>query len=152
LEIVMAYRGKFKPLNISKYNGDPTGIIYRSGLERTVMRYFDLHKDVLSWSSEEVIIPYRSPVDNRIHRYFCDFWVKMVDVEGNVQQLLIEVKPLAQCKEPVKKSRVTRRYLAEVRTWGVNKAKWSAAKAYADSRGWRFVILTEREINGIAGI
>lgn len=148
----MAYRGKYKPIQPSKYNGDPTQITYRSNLERKVMRYFDLHKDVLSWSSEEVIVPYRSPIDNRVHRYFVDFWVKMVDVDGNVKQLLIEVKPLAQCKEPVKKSRVTRRYLGEVRTWGVNKAKWSAAKAYADSRGWRFVIMTEKEINGIAGI
>ncbi|AMQ66009.1 head completion protein [Stenotrophomonas phage vB_SmaS-DLP_6] len=148
----MAYRGKYKPINTSKYNGDPTQITYRSNLERKVMRYFDLHKDVLSWSSEEVIVPYRSPIDNRVHRYFVDFWVKMVDVDGNVKQLLIEVKPLAQCKEPVKKTRVTRRYLSEVQTWAVNKAKWSAAKSYSDSRGWRFVIMTEKEINGIAGI
>lgn len=147
----MAYRGKYKPINISKYAGDPTLITYRSNLERKVMRYFDLHKDVIAWNSEEVIVPYRSPIDNRVHRYFVDFWVKMVDVEGNVKQLLIEVKPLSQCKEPVKKTRVTRRYLAEVKTWGVNKAKWSAAKAYADARGWRFVIMTEKEINGIAG-
>lgn len=148
----MAYKGRYKPINVSKYAGDPTNITYRSGLERSVMRYFDLHKDVISWNSEEVIVPYRSPVDNRVHRYFVDFWVKMVDVNGNVSQLLIEVKPLAQCKPPVAKARKTRRYLAEVRTWGVNTAKWAAAKAYADARGWRFVIMTEKEINGITGI
>jgi hypothetical protein len=116
------------------------------------MRYLDLHSDVLAWNSEEVIVPYRSPVDNRMHRYFVDFWVRMKDADGNIGHLLVEVKPLAQCREPVKKSRATRRFLMEVRTWGVNKAKWAAAKGYADSRGWRFVIMTEKEINGISGI
>jgi hypothetical protein len=116
------------------------------------MRYLDLHKDVLEWNSEEEIVPYRSPIDNRIHRYFTDFWVKMRDAEGNISCMIIEVKPLAQCREPVKKTRVTRRYLTEVRTWGVNRAKWAAAKVYAESRGWRFVIMTDKEINGISGI
>lgn len=148
----MAYKGKYKPINPSKYAGDPTTITYRSGLERKFMRYLDLHTDVLAWNSEEVIVPYRSPVDNRMHRYFVDFWVRLKDAEGNIGHLLVEVKPLAQCREPVKKSRASRRFLMEVRTWGVNKAKWAAAKAYADSRGWRFVIMTEKEINGISGI
>ena len=116
------------------------------------MRYLDLHTDVLAWNSEEVIVPYRSPVDNRMHRYYVDFWVRLKDAEGNIGHLLVEVKPLAQCREPVKKSRASRRFLMEVRTWGVNKAKWAAAKAYADCRGWRFVIMTEKEINGISGI
>ena len=149
----MAYRGTYKPINTAKYKGDPTKITYRSGLERTVMRYFDLHSDVLFWNSEEVIVPYRSPIDNRIHRYFVDFWVQKRDAEGNIGCLLIEVKPLAQCREPTKpKTRTTRRFLTEVQTWGVNKAKWAAAKAHADARGWRFVIMTEKEINGISGI
>lgn len=148
----MAYRGKYRVKNVVKYKGDPTKVTYRSGLERKVMNYFDLHRDVIEWNSEEVIVPYRSPIDNRMHRYFVDFYVKMKDAEGNVSVMLVEVKPLAQCREPVKKSRVTRRYLTEVRTWGVNKAKWSAAKAYAESRGWRFVIMTDKEINGISSI
>lgn len=148
----VAYKGRYKPVNVSKYMGDPTNITYRSGLELKLMRYLDLHQDVLGWSSEEVVIPYRSPIDNRMHRYFCDFFVRMRDADGNIGHLLVEVKPLAQCREPVKKSRASRRFLMEVRTWGVNKAKWAAAKAYADSRGWRFVIMTEKEINGISGI
>lgn len=115
------------------------------------MNYLDQHTDVLGWGSETVVVPYRSPIDNRMHRYFVDMIVKMRDGEGNVGVLLIEVKPLAQCREPVKKARRTRRFLTEVQTWGVNKAKWAAAKAYADSRGWRFVIMTEKEINGISG-
>ena len=145
----MAYKGKYKPVNVEKYMGDPTKVTYRSGLERTVMRYFDLHKDVMSWGSEVVIVPYRSPIDNRVHRYFTDFVATFRDAEGKLSTLLIEVKPLSQCKEPVKKTRKTARYVREVQTWGVNKAKWQAARAYADARGWRFVVMTEKEINGL---
>lgn len=136
-------------MNPIKYNGDPTNITYRSGLERTVMRYFDLHNDVISWSSEEVIVPYRSPIDNRVHRYFVDFWCSTKTADGTINQLLIEVKPLGQCKEPVKKARKTQRYLRDVQAWGVNLAKWKAARSYADARGWRFVIMTEKQINGL---
>lgn len=148
----MAFRSKYSPINVSKYKGDPTKITARSNLERKFMRYLDLHSDVLEWNSEEVIVPYRSPIDNRMHRYFTDFWVKIKDAQGNQSVMLVEVKPLAQCKEPTKKSRVTRRYIKEAQTWGVNRAKWAAAKSYADARGWRFVIMTDKEINGISGI
>lgn len=145
----MAYKGKFSPRNPRKYVGDPTKITYRSGLELKVMNYFDKHSDVISWSSEEVIVPYRSPIDNRFHRYFVDFLVTFKLRDGTQKTILIEVKPKSQTKPPVKKSKVTRRYLNEVRTWGVNQAKWTAAIEHCKKRGWEFQIMTEQEINGI---
>jgi hypothetical protein len=62
--------------------------------------------------------------------------------------MLIEVKPKAQTVEPKKQSTVTKRYLNEVFTWGVNSAKWSAAEEYCKDKGWKFVIMTEKEIYG----
>ena len=92
----MSYKGKFKPKNRAKYKGDHTAITYRSLWELRFMRYLDTTSSVLKWSSEEIVIPYRSPIDGRRHRYFPDFWVKVKTSEGLVKESLIEVKPKAQ--------------------------------------------------------
>jgi len=145
----MAYKGKFSPRNPKKYVGDHTKITYRSGLELKLMNFLDKHTDVHSWGSETVIIPYRSPIDNKYHRYFMDFVVQFKKADGTVETCLIEVKPLKQTAAPKKPSRVTRRFLKEVQTWGVNSAKWEATQEYCAKRGWKFIIMTEKQINGL---
>ena len=70
------YQGRFKPDNPQKYKGDASNIIYRSGWELKLMRYLDKHPHVTRWNSEEIIIPYRSPIDGKMHRYFPDFYVE----------------------------------------------------------------------------
>jgi hypothetical protein len=143
----MAYRGTFRANNPNKYKGDPSKIIYRSRWELMVMQKLDSHPDVLQWSSEEIIIPYRSPIDGKVHRYFPDFWVKKKDRSGNIVCDLIEVKPYNQTKPPaIMEGKPTRRYLNEVMTWGVNSSKWKAALEYCKDRNWAFVIITEREL------
>ncbi len=137
------YKGRFKPKNPSKYKGDPTNIIFRSLWERKLMVHLDENKSVIQWSSEEIAIPYRSPLDNRIHRYFPDFYVKGLDANGNITEMLIEVKPKKETVEPKKKKRVTKQYITEVTTWGKNQAKWKAAEDYCSDRGWQFKIMTE---------
>ena len=143
----MAYKGYFKPRNPSKYKGDPTNIIYRSRWEAKFMKYLDDHPDVLSWASEEVIVPYRSPVDGKAHRYFPDFLVRKRNPTGIIETLMVEIKPAEQTKEPIKKKTINKAYVNEVMTWGVNQAKWKAAKEFCDDRRWKFVILTEKELN-----
>lgn len=142
------YQGKFKPKNPQKYLGDPTNIIYRSGWELRLMRFLDSNPNVLEWGSEEVIIPYISPIDNRPHRYFTDFIVKQINKSGKKETLILEVKPKAQTRPPEKKSRVTKRYINEVKTWGVNQAKWKAATEFCKDRGWAFRLITEDDIFG----
>jgi hypothetical protein len=143
----MSYKGKFHPKFPQKYKGDPTNIIYRSLWERNCMRYFDQNPSVLGWSSEELVVPYKSPIDGRWHRYFPDFVIKVQNKYGKTETIVIEVKPYNQTKEPTKKSRITRQYLYEVQTWGINQAKWKAAQDYCDDRKWKFMILTEKELN-----
>lgn len=140
------YKGRFKPKNPKKYKGDPTNIIYRSLWERKLMAHLDENESVLMWSSEEVIIPYRSPLDNRIHRYFPDFYVKAVDANGTLKEMLIEVKPKKETVEPTKKKKITKQYITEVTTWGKNQAKWAAAREYCSDRGWEFRLMTEKEL------
>ena len=143
----MAYRGIFRAHNPNKYKGDPSKIIYRSRWELMVMQKLDSHPDVLEWSSEEIIIPYRSPIDGKVHRYFPDFWVKKRDRQGNIVQDLIEVKPYKQTKQPaIMEGKPNRRYINEVMTWGINSAKWKAAQEYCKDRCWNFVIITEKEL------
>lgn len=142
-------KGYFRPTKPEKYKGNPTNIEYRSGWERTCMVMFDTNDNVLEWASEETIVPYRSPIDNRTHRYFVDFLIKVKDKNGNIRSILIEVKPDAQTRPPAIKSKTgkpTKRYLNEVQTWGVNSAKWAAARAYCQQRGYEFQILTEHDI------
>lgn len=136
------YSGKFKPKFPNKYRGDPTKIQYRSSWELQVFVYMDKNPDVVLWNSEEVVIPYVSPIDGRRHRYFVDIWMK--NRKGGVY--LIEIKPYSQSKPPKKRNRVTKKYLNEVKTWGVNQAKWIAAKAHCEERGWTFKVLTEKEL------
>jgi hypothetical protein len=143
----MAYKqGMFKPKNPEKYRGDPTKIVYRSGWEFNLMMHFDSHTDILWWSSEEKIVPYRSPVDNKIHRYFPDFIINIKNKTGKIETIMVEVKPKVQTAEPKKPPKITKRYINEVFTYGVNKAKWQAATEYCADRGWRFMIMTEEEI------
>ena len=142
----MAYKGKFRPHNIKKYRGNHKGIIYRSLWELRFMRYCDNTPSILEWASEELIIPYRSPVDGKKHRYFPDFWLKVKTAEGEIKESVIEIKPKIQTKPPKKRSKVTRKYLREVKTWGINEAKWKAAEAFCKDRDWKFKIITEKEL------
>tara|TARA_B100001057_G_scaffold482156_1_gene557108 strand:+ start:4828 stop:5262 length:435 start_codon:yes stop_codon:yes gene_type:complete len=142
----MSYKGKFRPKNHKKYLGDFREVIYRSSWELKFMQYCDTNKSIVKWSSEEIVIPYRSPVDNRVHRYFPDFYVKYRDVKGNYQEKVIEIKPAKQVKEPKVQKRRTKRYVSEVFTYATNKAKWEAAEDFCKDRRWQFQILTEKEL------
>lgn len=138
----MSTKGRFKPKNPQKYKGNPSNIIYRSSWELKLMSYLDTHEDVVQWSSEEFCIPYRSPVDERVHRYFPDFWVK--NNKGEVT--VIEVKPAKQTVPPNQPKKVTQRYVQEVFEYGKNQAKWKAAREFCADRGWSFEVMTEKEL------
>tara|TARA_B100000287_G_scaffold179138_3_gene169129 strand:+ start:1403 stop:1852 length:450 start_codon:yes stop_codon:yes gene_type:complete len=140
------YSGRFRPSNPGKYKGDPTNIIYRSSWEKKVMIWCDVNSNVLKWSSEEIIIPYRSPIDGKVHRYFPDFYVKGRLKGSGVKEYIIEVKPAAQCKRPKPTTKVTKRYINEVKTYSVNQAKWKAARSYGKDRKQEFVVLTEKDL------
>jgi len=144
----MPYRGKYKPNRPDKYHGDPTKIIYRSLWERKCMKVFDENPNVISWGSEEICIPYKSPADGKIHRYYPDFIVELKNKQGEIETLVIEVKPSKQTVEPKKPAggKKTRTYINEVMTYTINNAKWEAAKQACESRGWLFRIITEKEI------
>jgi hypothetical protein len=138
-KIHKTYHGKFKPKNIKKYEGNYSNIVYRSSWERTFFRWCDNNPDVVSWSSEEYVIPYVCKTDNKMHRYFPDVKVKFKN--GNIW--LIEIKPKAQTAPPAQPKRKSKKYINEVKTYVKNQSKWEAAESFCDNRGWKFVIFTE---------
>ena len=142
----MSYSGRFKPKNYKKYKGDPTRIFYRSLWERRFMVYCDESTNILEWGSEEVIIPYRSPLDNRIHRYFPDFYIKIKESNNTIKKYLIEIKPKKQTVPPKKPQRQTKGYLREAYEYAKNQSKWAAAREYCADRGWEFKVITEIEL------
>ena len=142
----MAYKGRYNPINPKKYKGNPQNIIYRSLWERKFMVYCDTNDKVLEWGSEEIIIPYISPWDGKKHRYFPDFYIKVKQSSGNIKKFIIEVKPKKQTRPPKPVERKTKRWIKEVRTFGINEAKWKHASKWCKDNDMEFKILTEEEL------
>jgi len=139
-------QGKYRPINPQKYKGDVTNIIYRSSWERKFLQYCDMNENILEYSSEEIALPYRSPIDNKIHRYFPDFYIKVKESSGQIKKYIIEIKPKKQTIEPEVKKRKTKSYIYEVYEYAKNQAKWKAAKEFCKDRLWEFKVLTEEDL------
>ena len=101
---------------------------YRSSWELQFMKYCEASEKVKKWTVESIAIPYIHPNDNEQHRYFPDFMILMQDDNKNIIKFLIEIKPSNQKNNPI------------------NKAKWEAAEKWCKERGYKFIILTEKEL------
>ena len=137
----MYHKRKYVPLNPKKYAGDPSNIVMRSSWETKFAIWCDKNPSIVRWSSEETVIPYVSPLDGKIHRYFVDFKIETV----NKKTYLIEIKPKAQTIKP-QGTRQTTKFLKEATTYLVNQAKWEYASRYSKDRNWEFIVLTEDEL------
>ena len=134
-------KSKYRPSFPKKYKGDPNNIICRSSWERKFCRWCDLNENILQWGSEEFYIPYMSPLDKRVHKYFPDFIIKVRESTGQIKTYVIEVKPKKQTKPPTRRQRVTKSYIYECKTWEVNQAKWKAAVEFCEDRKIEFKII-----------
>jgi hypothetical protein len=141
----MAYKGFYKVKNREKYNGDPDNVVYRSSWELRVLKWLDDNPNVIWFASEELPIPYVSPIDNKVHRYFPDFVVRIKQKNGKEVTMMLEVKPEKQTQKPVQK-RKTKRFLEEAATYAVNQEKWRAADLFCKEHGWQFKLITEKEL------
>lgn len=140
------HKRKYTPLFPEKYAGNPATIIMRSSWETRFAIWCDKNPNIIKWSSEETIVPYRCPTDGKVHRYFIDFKIQVKDKDGAYKIYLVEVKPAAQAVKPNYPGRNTKRYLTESLTYMKNQAKWEAASKYAKDRGWEFKVITEYEL------
>ena len=145
------YKGKFRPKNPGKYRGDVANIVYRSLWELRFMKWCDINPSVQEWGSEIVIVPYVSPIDRKVHRYFVDFYMKVENKTGEPQKYLIEIKPERFTKPPEIPKKKTKRFIDEVFQYGVNEAKWKAAFEFCEDRNMKFMILTEKDLGVVNG-
>lgn len=138
---------KYEPTKPEKYIGDLEKIIYRSSWELKLMRWCDMNPSVISWNSEDLIIPYYSRADQKMRRYFMDFVIKMRVTDGTVITYMIEVKPEKQTVLPkTGRGRSKKTVLNETYAFMVNTDKWEAAQKYAKKNGMVFKIMTEKEL------
>lgn len=137
----MAYSGKYIVKNKSKYKGNADNVVYRSMWERYCFTHCDNNPNIVQWSSEEVVIPYRWDIDKKMHRYFMDLKITY----KNGKTILVEIKPEKETQPP-KRPDKTKRYINEAMTYVKNMNKWEAANEFAKDRGWDFQIWTEKTL------
>ena len=85
--------------------------------------------DVLYWLSEQSTVLERN-VKSALNVY------------SNAHPIGQRIRTVIGVGEVIK----TQKFLKEVATYGVNQAKWKAAKEYCKDRRMQFVILTENEL------
>lgn len=146
--MAMYLQGKYSPINPKKYKGEVGKIVFRSSLELVAFKFCDMNPSIVYWNSEETIIPYVSPIDNRPHRYFMDLkvWTRKEGQE-ELQVTLIEIKPKDQVKEPKKTPKMKEStFKHAMLTYMVNNAKWTATRELCAKNGWKFIIWTEEHL------
>ena len=140
-------QGRFHPQNPEKYKGDVQNIIYRSSWELKFMQWCDRNPNVIEYASEEFCIPYLSPIDGRVHRYFPDFIMKVKEQSGEIKKYIIEIKPKRQTVPPVQTSKKRNKtFINEVKTYVVNEAKWKAAEEWCKDHLLEFMVITEDQL------
>ena len=141
----MSYSGKYKIKKPEKYAGDPSKVVYRSLWERQAFKWCENNPKVKMWNSEEVVVPYKSTLDKKLHRYFVDLLIQKDDKKT----YLIEIKPKNQTVPPKIRSRKTKKYINEVITYAKNQDKWEAASEFAEYKGWKFQVWTEETLKNL---
>lgn len=136
-------QGIFTPVNKDKFLGSTA--VYRSGLELKFMRFCDNNPNVIKWGSENIIIPYISPLDGRAHKYYVDNFVVIKEGDA-IKKYLIEIKPFKQTLPPETKYKKKQHLIYEQSMYMKNQAKWQAAREFCKKKGLDFLILTENHL------
>lgn len=139
-------QGYYPIQNKEKYIGNRDVVRYMSSWELEIHRFLDLSPSILQWGSEEIAIEYYDPVRRRVRKYYPDYWVKYKDKKGNIITEVWEVKPSNQITFPSKRGKRKIQQLQEAATYVTNRAKWKAALKYCKQRGWKFRIITEKQL------
>jgi hypothetical protein len=140
-------QGPYIPKNGKKYNGENTPF-YRSSFELKFFRWCDHNPFVKQWNNECFIIPYISPLDNKMHKYYVDGYILFEDKQGKLVKFLVEIKPSSQTKPPTPSKRKKKSTIIyEQSEWLRNQAKWKYADEWCKRNGFKFVVLTEKELN-----
>lgn len=135
-----------------KYIAENKTIQMRSGWEISfVIDFLDKHTSVLSWTSEELIIPYFCQIRKNVHRYFPDFTMTVKEATGNIKTYVVEIKPDVEVHPPKVPKRQTKTFKDRCDIYIKNQCKWEAAREYCKKerllgKNIEFVVMTEKGI------
>jgi len=137
-------QGVFRPRFPDKYKGT-FPILYRSSYEKRFMVWCDSNPHIIQWGSESIVIPYQNPLTGRVSRYFVDNNITVKESNGTVKKYLIEIKPSIQTQPP-KQTRNTKALFRRQLEYVKNRAKWKAAQEWSEKKGYKFYIITEKQL------
>jgi len=142
-------QGYYRPQNPAKYIG-PLPIIYRSSWERKFCHWCDHNEDIIQWASEPFSIEYFNLLDNKIHRYYPDFYIRMrkAGTDGHIiENYAVEVKPKAQLQKPKEPKRKTVKSMASYKysyeQYVKNLCKNDALQKAGLQRNFKVMLVTE---------
>lgn len=135
---------------------------YKSSYECRMMYWCDMNKNVIEWNYEPFPIdyifevPWNAPewkknlVDFKTHRYYMDFYAKILLSDGTVQRYMLEIKPANQTIEPKEPKRKTKKamnnFFLNTQEYIKNSNKWKAAEEFCLKKGYKFQVLTEQNL------
>jgi len=153
-------QGIYNPRVGGPYKGPSKKPIFRSKMELRLMTMLDSvdAENVVSWMYEAKRIPYldksEPTVDSRglkhfpTRNYVIDFIVTLKGV-GGTKTFWIEVKSIHDI-EVNKKHRSTKNARISEKIKVKNYCKWMAAAHAAKNVGAQFLVVTEKELDGLA--
>jgi len=139
------HQGEYIVENKDKYVGNKNPK-YRSSWEQKFSYWCDHATNVLRWSYECFEIPYFSPIDNKVHRYFPDFYMELKNTEDKIIKYIVEVKPYNSTIPPKRPKRIGKSYLNQAKNYIVNKCKWESAIKFCAEKGYVFKLITENDL------
>ena len=118
-------RGKHFSVKNDRYND------FESALERDFLQLLEFDRNVWYFCEQPVSIEYE--LEGKLHHYTPDvlvYYREDVEPANKFRPMLCEVKYRSDMKKK----------------WTELKPKFMAALRYADAKGWRFKIITEKEV------
>jgi hypothetical protein len=98
-----------------------------------------------------VVIPYFWEVDQKVHRYYPDIYMKIKNRDGEIVKYILEIKPIKDTvvKQPKRMTeKAKQQYIDNILVVSKNKCKWEAAEKFCKEKGMIFKVLTEKELFG----
>lgn len=152
-------KNKDKVLKLNAYGG----VFYRSSWEKKIMVWLDMKDEIFQWGAECLEIPYQMThfdngnIEIKKHRYYPDFFYRMRNSQGELREVVMEVKPMKEYKMvqdlnegrlavPEKGIKKLKSFEYDLKMAYKNKRKWETMIQWCDKKGYDFIIITEEHL------
>jgi hypothetical protein len=157
--------GNFIPMNkhkVLKLNKEG-GVYFRSSWENRIMIWLDNNESIKMWGAECLKIPYQmthfksGDLEIRDHNYYPDFYYEMLNQDGSIKRVVVEVKPHKEYQMVLDlnegKLNVPQNGLKKLKSFEYdlkmaqrNRDKWETMIKWCNKKGYEFIIITEHHL------